>query len=99
MPPYQFGNPMNDFYIRQAQQLAQNQPQFPQAPHQYQPQFPHPAPQAKSQIVASIVTNIDEAKATKVDPFTACVFNGTSKSLGQTPLQLISRARRPPHPG
>ena len=88
MPPYQFGNPMNDFYIRQAQQLAQNQPQFP-----------HPAPQAKSQIVASIVTNIDEAKATKVDPFTACVFNGTSKSLGQTPLQLISRARRPPHPG
>lgn len=81
MPPYQFGNPMNDFYIRQAQQLAQNQPQFQQAPqHQYQQslQFPHPAPQAQPQIVASIVTNIDEAKATKVDPFTACVFIDTS---------------------
>ena len=81
MPPYQYGNPMNDFYIRQAQQLAQNQPQFQQAPqHQYQPllQFPQPAPQAQPQIITSIVTNIEEAKATKVDPFTACVFIDTS---------------------
>lgn len=76
MPPYQFGNPTNDFYIRQAQQLSQ-QPQFvPQFQSQpYQPQ--QGAPQA-TQFVARFVTNIEEAKAAMIDAMSTYLFVDSS---------------------
>ena len=78
MPPYQFGNAANDFYLRQAQALSANQPQFQQYQQTPQPlRFPAPQ-QAQPQIAVSIVTNIEEANATKVDPFTSHVFIDTT---------------------
>lgn len=41
MPPYQYGNPANDFYLRQAQQLSQQYP-YQQNHQQYQPNFQQP---------------------------------------------------------
>ena len=87
MPPYQFGNQANDFYLRQAQQLSQQHQQFQQMPSNYQQQqwgqpqfnFPINQPQAhRTSIVASAVTNIEEAKATRIEPMTAYVFLDTS---------------------
>lgn len=82
MPPYQYGNPANDFYLRQAQQLSQQYP-YQQNHQQYQPNFQQPLnfpaqQQQRPSIVASAVTNIEEAKATRIEPMTAYVFLDTS---------------------
>lgn len=79
MPPYQFGSPTNDFYIRQAQQLSQQYPQFQQG-QWGQPalNFPTAHQQQRPSIIASTVTNIEEAKATRIEPMTAYIFLDTS---------------------
>lgn len=85
MPPYQYGNPPNDFYIRQAQALSQQNPQYQQfQPQQfqqthYQPvNFPVQQQPQKPSIIASAVTNIEEAKATRIEPMSVYVFLDTS---------------------
>lgn len=65
---YQFQNPVNDFYFRNAQI---QQPNYGQ---QYQ-QFPTP------QINSRFVTNIEEAKAAMIDPLSMNLFldSGTGR--------------------
>ena len=71
MPPYQM-NPINDFYIRNAQNY--------QMPYQQQFNFP-PYPQQTRQpiIHSNWVTSIDEAKASRSDDFLSTnIFIDTS---------------------
>ena len=60
MPPYPYGNQANDFYLRQAQQIAQ--PQFQ----------PHGQKQEQFQVVP--VSNIDEARNAIINPLSAYLF-------------------------
>ena len=60
MPPYQFGNIANDFYLRQAQaQMNQIQQPYPFPPQQQQ----------KPSVHCSFVSSIEEARAARSDDF------------------------------
>lgn len=77
---YQFQNPANDFYFRNAQI---QQPIYGQ---QY-PQFPTPqAPQINSRFV----TNIEEAKAAMIDPLSMNLF--LDSGTGRIYLKRISNS-------
>ena len=75
-------NPVNDYYIRNAQ--AQLTPQYPQG---YQLPLPFPPPQ-QPQIHASWVTSVDEARAAQMDFVATNIYLDTScgkiylKSIG-----------------
>ncbi len=84
---YQYGNPANDFYIRQAQQMAQQyqQPlqQFPQQQIQQSQQYlPQP------QFITRFVGSIDEAKAAMVDALSTYIF--IDQSTGRIYLKRLS---------
>lgn len=82
MPPYQFGNQANDFYLRQAQQLSQ-QYQFP--PH---PQPQQPAMQNAPQFVTRFVGNIEEAKAAMTDALSTYLF--VDQNTGRIYMKRLS---------
>lgn len=65
---YQSVNPVNDFYLRNAQ-AAMQMPMYPQ-------NFP-PTPQ-QPQIKTYFVTSIEEAKAAMIDPLATNIFLDTS---------------------
>lgn len=75
---FQFQNPTNDFYFRNAQM---------QQPNYGQQFLPFPAPQQQPQVQqmpqinCRFVTNIDEAKAAMIDPLSMNIFldSGTGR--------------------
>lgn len=70
---YQFQNPTNDFYFRNAQMQNYGQQFLPFPPQQQVQQMP--------QINSRFVTNIEEAKAAMIDPLSMNIFldSGTGK--------------------
>ena len=83
MPPYQFGNPANDFYLRQAQQLSQQYPFQQPVQHISQQQAPQ-----LPQFVTRFVGNIEEAKAAMTDAFSTYIF--VDQNTGRIYLKRIS---------
>lgn len=82
-------NPVNDFYMR-------NAAMYQQPPYQQQFNFPPPQPPQPRQpaIHASWVTNIEEAKASRTDDFTATnLFIDTS--TGKIYLKRMDNDGRP----
>lgn len=69
MPPYHFGNPINDFYIRQTQ------PQYQQQMLPFPPQNIIPN---QTNFVTRYVSNVSEAKAAFVDPCVTYLFLDSS---------------------
>lgn len=73
---YQFQNPANDFYLRNAQVMQQG----------YAQQFPYQRQQAP-QVSCRFVTSIDEAKAAMIDPLSTSLF--LDSSTGRIYLKRI----------
>lgn len=71
---YQFQNPANDFYLRNAQMMMQ------QGYGQPCQQFP-PQQQQVPQVSCRVVTSIDEARAAMIDPLSMSLFldSGTGR--------------------
>lgn len=87
MPPYQYGNPANDFYLRNAQNQLYQQTQYPQ-------QYNFPPQTVQPQIRASWVTNIEEARASRSDDFLSTnIFLDTA--TGKVYIKRIGNDGRP----
>ena len=71
---YQFQNPANDFYLRNAQMMMQQG--YGQPCQQFSPQQQQPP-----QVSCRVVTSIDEARAAMIDPLSMSLFldSGTGR--------------------
>jgi len=85
-----FGNPLNDYYMRNAQ--AQMNPQFNQPPYQLPLPFPPQQPQVP-QIHCNWVSGVEEAKAAQMDFVATNIYLDTS--TGKIYLKRMSDNGKP----